>query len=359
MAGAKIRESGFENLHQYVPAADLPDVTDAVYDVMEAYAPSALERRVPGLFNWKRNFYFETSPNIRFHIPYKCAAAHRKQFDAFAEKFGQGKIAPHGPHRDSWLDCPTNAINIWIAIGRVRPGNGLTVFPHDYGRQLAFQPNGELEDGQRLSPPLTFDLAPGDAVVFHGDHVHGSELNRLEETRYVVSFRMTLDKPRFHDGHYHHYRHSGMAMGGWGALSGLPANLQASFFKSFAKRGFRKLTGYKPAPRNGAAQAGTASANGAAIPLADFPEGSIKAVSNAVCVARIGADRFEAFSRFCPHSGADLANGWLKGDRLVCPWHNLPFDLTSKKSECEALAPLKAYGCRVENDVLHVEDRLS
>jgi len=35
--------------------------------------------------------------------------------------------------------------------------------------------------------------------------------------------------------------------------------------------------------------------------------------------------------RFCPHQGAPLENGYLKGSRLVCHWHGCNLDVPSRR----------------------------
>jgi len=44
----------------------------------------------------------------------------------------------------------------------------------------------------------------------------------------------------------------------------------------------------------------------------------------AVCVVNQGG-RFRAVSVVCPHLGGPLAEGELRGDVLVCPWHGWQF----------------------------------
>ncbi len=69
---ATILEAGFERVHEVVPADQIPGITEAVYRVIEAKAPDYLARLMPALFG-DRSFYFETAPNVRFHIPYDSA----------------------------------------------------------------------------------------------------------------------------------------------------------------------------------------------------------------------------------------------------------------------------------------------
>ncbi len=37
---------------------------------------------------------------------------------------------------------------------------------------------------------------------------------------------------------------------------------------------------------------------------------------------------FHALADSCPHHGASLSEGTLKGTRLTCPWHAWSFDIT-------------------------------
>jgi nitrite reductase/ring-hydroxylating ferredoxin subunit len=355
---AKVRQGGFDHIHEWITPLDLPRVTDAVYEVLTPRALTHLRTLVPRVFPGAGTFYYEQAPNVRFHIPFDHAARFRREFDKFAEKRGQGKIAAHGPHRDQWVDCPSNAINIWIAIGPVQQGNSLTVFTDDYQKPFAFK-DGYILNGERLHKPLSFDLAPGDAVLFLSSHLHGSELNRTDRTRYVVSYRVTFGKPHYPHGHYHHYIHSGLADGPLRAFAHIPQNLQASFFRYQVRRARIKLTGR--GRMTGADDAATATSGlrnapvtQESIPVSEFEVGSIRAVSKGVCVARISPDEFAAFSRFCPHSGGDLAAGWVADGKLVCPLHSLPFDCRTGESPCHSLKGLRQYPCVVQNGRVQV-----
>ena len=354
----RVEQEGFERIHEFVAPEALPALTKGVYERICVLAPQLLPRLAGGVLGLDRSFYFERRPNVRFHIPFDQAKSHREQFDRFAREFGQGKIAAHGPHRDSWLDCPANAINIWCAIGPVRRGSGLSIYNDLYGRKLRFRPNGEIDLGESVGRPLNFELEPGDAVVFHGDQVHASELNRIDETRYVISFRLTPEKPVFPLGHYHHYIHSGLYQYAPRAVAEIPAKLQWSYVRhrlDYLSKALRKTTG-----RSGAAKAVDAprpEADAGTVNVADVAVGQIVPASHNVCVARLGPDQFAAFGRRCPHKGGDLADGFIEGGAIVCPWHNLPFDLESGQSPCRSLAALPQYDYEIRGGRLEVLGR--
>jgi 3-phenylpropionate/trans-cinnamate dioxygenase ferredoxin subunit len=82
-------------------------------------------------------------------------------------------------------------------------------------------------------------------------------------------------------------------------------------------------------------------------PVADFPEGEIRIVSNRrheVGIANVGG-RLYAIRNRCPHRGAPICRGELRGTMLPsdpgefvpglrgrvlhCPWHQWEFDVTT------------------------------
>ena len=339
---AQAAEEGFHRIHEWVVAADIPAMTDAVYDEIRPLAAVFLRQFIPGMFPGITSYFYEKTPNVRFHIPYDIAAAHQKAYNQFGKNRGQGKITAHGPHRDSWLDCPSNGINLWFAIGRIRPGNGLTVYNQDYNTNASYQKSGNISDGEKLHRALSFDLYPGDAVIFHTDHVHGSELNRLQETRFAVSFRVSIEKPRFENLHYHHYVYSDLES--YSKLSQVPALAQLSYVRSLITRSINKVIPDKKAQQKKSQppeNIGASNGDTIRLPLSEVPVGQVRGISAALCVARLDEYEFVAMTRRCPHQGGDFANGWVDNKQIVCPWHNLPFCSETGRSNCSSLPALK------------------
>jgi nitrite reductase/ring-hydroxylating ferredoxin subunit len=358
-AAERIRKIGFERTHEVVAAADIPKMTNAVYEEMLPLAPRFLQEYVPQAFPDAGPLYFERYPNVRFHIPYDLAADQKMTFGAFAEQRGEGKITAHGPHRDSWLNCPDNGVNVWIAIGPVRHGNGLTIYQDDNKTTLPHQPSGEVAEGEKLHKPLTFALEPGDAVIFHTDHLHGSELNRTNATRFVISFRMTFGKPHFPTVNVHDYVHAGWNDSFMKPFAMLPAKLQSSYGRAIfarAKSRLKRMQGRDKA-REPISTAPNVEEQGGIIDLrlAELPVGAIKPLTRHVCVARLSDSECVAISRRCPHRGGDFSNGWIENGEIVCPWHNLNFNPTDGKSPCAVLPPLKRYACDVRGDRVVVD----
>jgi nitrite reductase/ring-hydroxylating ferredoxin subunit len=81
----------------------------------------------------------------------------------------------------------------------------------------------------------------------------------------------------------------------------------------------------------------------------------VRGVSAALCVARISATEAIAMTRRCPHSGGDFANGWTEGRKIVCPWHNLPFDASTGLSPCKSLAPIRRVNCEIIGEEIVID----
>ena len=353
----RVEREGFEALHRIVDATQIPRITDEVYHVVKRRAPSWLEKIVRGALGVTSRFFFERQPNVRFMVPYELSVTPRKAFKEFARTHGDGKITPHGPHRDGWLDCPVNALNVWIAVGPVLTGNGLSIFPAVYGSDIEHSDTGEIARDARIGAPVNFDLAPGDMLIFHGQQIHASELNQTDMTRHVVSFRLTLDKPDFPHGHYHHYVHSALQGGALHALAEIPANLSWSYVDTRIRWAGRKLAallgnGIRVRGSLADSESRVAGAQESELSLdaTSLAVGSLVPVSARVCIARLEDGSVVAFDRRCPHEGGDLALGSIRDGRIVCPLHNLALDPSSGESSCKAIRRLRLYPTRVDAD---------
>ncbi len=56
----------------------------------------------------------------------------------------------------------------------------------------------------------------------------------------------------------------------------------------------------------------------------------IKLGDRTVCL--VGYEgKVHALSAFCPHAGADLAQGWCKDEQLICPIHRYSYNINTGK----------------------------
>lgn len=90
---------------------------------------------------------------------------------------------------------------------------------------------------------------------------------------------------------------------------------------------------------------------------ADLPPGSLvevnhEDVSVAVCNYR---GEFHAVHGTCPHRGAQLAQGALHGNMLVCPWHAWEFDCVTGRYDYNSSVQLPKYAISERDGDVYVD----
>jgi len=92
--------------------------------------------------------------------------------------------------------------------------------------------------------------------------------------------------------------------------------------------------------------------------LSEINDGELKEVKvgeTPVLLARVEGNCY-ALAAHCTHYGAPLAEGYLSGDRIVCPWHHACFNARNGNlEEPPALDSLAAYPIRIEGDEIFVD----
>jgi nitrite reductase/ring-hydroxylating ferredoxin subunit len=74
-----------------------------------------------------------------------------------------------------------------------------------------------------------------------------------------------------------------------------------------------------------------------------------------VALFNAGAGRFHATSALCPHEDGPLAEGWLEGDAVVCPWHGFDFDLATGRCRVDEGLTIEVYPVRVVGNDVEVD----
>lgn len=90
----------------------------------------------------------------------------------------------------------------------------------------------------------------------------------------------------------------------------------------------------------------------------DIPLGKGRLVEHCaipVAVFNAGPGRFCAVSALCPHEDGPLADGWLEGDTVVCPWHGFDFDVATGTCRVADDLSISVYRTRVIDGVVEVE----
>ncbi len=62
-----------------------------------------------------------------------------------------------------------------------------------------------------------------------------------------------------------------------------------------------------------------------------------------------------AVSALCPHEDGPLADGWIEGDAVVCPWHGFDFDLATGQCRVAEDLSIGVFATRVVNGMVEVD----
>ena len=90
----------------------------------------------------------------------------------------------------------------------------------------------------------------------------------------------------------------------------------------------------------------------------DIPAGqglSVEAEGLSLAVFNGGNGRFYACGGVCPHEDGPLAEGWLEGDAVVCPWHGFDFDLETGHCRVDPQLNISVFAVRVTDDAIEVD----
>ena len=64
---------------------------------------------------------------------------------------------------------------------------------------------------------------------------------------------------------------------------------------------------------------------------------------------------FYALDNECVHAGAPLNRGYLDGHRLICPWHDWPYDVRTGKLPHNPRVGVRTYPTKVENGRIYID----
>jgi nitrite reductase (NADH) small subunit len=71
-----------------------------------------------------------------------------------------------------------------------------------------------------------------------------------------------------------------------------------------------------------------------------------------ICVANVNGT-VTAMDNVCLHMGGPLGQGYIEGNKIVCPWHGWEYDLRTGEVSDDPQSKVAVYPLRIENgDVL-------
>ena len=190
----RVRLEGVEALHRLLDARQLFALLDALTARFTPRTGELIAGLARGLLGHRGPIYIGGKFWVRFFVPHEVDEASHALFST-----RPGHLEILGPHRDSWFTSPTNAVTLWIAMGRVRRGNSMTVYRGLWNRPVA-RDSLTVPAPQPFGEPAIPELDAGDVLLFSGEHLHASELTVTDDTRYVLTVRFTRAAPRYGEG---------------------------------------------------------------------------------------------------------------------------------------------------------------
>jgi nitrite reductase/ring-hydroxylating ferredoxin subunit len=64
---------------------------------------------------------------------------------------------------------------------------------------------------------------------------------------------------------------------------------------------------------------------------------------------------FHALDGICPHAGGPLAQGFIRGDVVTCPWHGWQFDVTTGRHCLNPQLCQPSFPVTIEGDDIFVD----
>ncbi|WP_103504831.1 MULTISPECIES: phytanoyl-CoA dioxygenase family protein [unclassified Streptomyces] len=106
-----------------------------------------------------------------------------------------------------------------------------------------------MAPGQELGTPVRISLDPGDILLFSGDHVHASETNTTDETRCVLTKRVSVAAPRYNPGGggWVPYDDPRLLRGLLTPLASLRSRATPAYGRHLVRTALRRRPAYEPA----------------------------------------------------------------------------------------------------------------
>ncbi|MDJ0951776.1 MAG: Rieske 2Fe-2S domain-containing protein [Alphaproteobacteria bacterium] len=338
----RVEDQGIEHIHRILSPRQIVETNVGLSSLPNMEFFGVARRCIEDGLGYRDGYYICSKPIVRTMVPFDLSDT-----EDVLSTLHTGRIRALSPHRDSWYPHPEHGINIWSAMGRVSRGNGMIIYPDMWRLRIPFAGIHMAKD-QPVGRVMNFSLEPGDILLFNGEHLHSTELNVTDETRYVIGTRVTLDQPKYHaEPPWVPYYQAASLEGPVAPLYRLrpylrPPYLTKRYVRFRIGRVLRKLN-LMPKRKNAPVRTAPKSSSGSEnVIRSDLGNGEIRAIDDARIAVRIG-EEVSVLSRYCVHQGADLAQGYVSEGRLYCPWHNLCFDPKTGRQPCKSLGHLRRF----------------
>ena len=266
----------------------------------------------------------------------------------------------HGIHRDTWFGHTFDALNLWWSVAGVTERTGMTVYTDVENYEIKHMTDPAYLDtyDQYLGKPKTLGLKDGNLLVFDPEILHGTKLNTSNQTRIVFSGRINRIKPNFYDRkgapefpqwlfskdiekhqfdniHYFFRKDNCVTEPKRKKLNKLNKKNKTKFLEIKINKQLKSQSKFKLIKKTA---------------LNKKKLYKIKFKNVTLCMSFLKND-VKIFNIKCPHLHGDLSNGYFNKNNVVCPGHQLTFNLRNGNSTCKSFR-IRLYKTKIENNYL-------
>lgn len=200
-----VRSAGLAHLHEHLDPREIATLLTRL-DRRSSDIAVPLARALVGATTTEPRapFFICSRVWVRAQVPYRLV---EDCPELLAAEHLVGHLLPAGLHRDFWLTHPRGTLSMWAAVGPVRAGNTVALFP-GHGPPARGDSAGDRSPVRsHLLPTSTVapQLDPGDVLVFNADRLHASVINETDETRIAITTRVVMGR-RLRYGPGSHWR---------------------------------------------------------------------------------------------------------------------------------------------------------
>lgn len=203
-------EFALDQLHHYLDVDNLSDCQAYVnkrlqLDMMKWACHVGKERLG---FN---EFYIDKEIYVRINFPFdyasKGAPSSITDPNHRLTEYNRGRAKAtwgHGPHKDSWYGHSHSAINLWFAICGTNSEATMTLYPEHAYKATSFNAKSMYASySENLGKNIKLSLKKGENFIFDPELLHSSRLNTSNETRIVLTLRLSQEEPLFSKNIHH------------------------------------------------------------------------------------------------------------------------------------------------------------
>jgi nitrite reductase/ring-hydroxylating ferredoxin subunit len=250
----------------------------------------------------------------------------------------------HGPHKDSWYGHSHSALNFWFSIAGTNIASTMNLFPDHAYRATGFDADSMYASySEKLTNSVPLALSPCENFIFDPELLHSTRINTSDETRIVLTIRVSEDEPYFSNSIEHDIYDE------WVASSSIEDG-------SLKSEKVGQLVEIEDYPSSDSAvdhivirinESRSVEASELNRDDFDVDDGVVFEVNflDGACLAVWDKGQLFRFSKYCPHVGAPLVGGLYDSENAMikCPAHGAEFCVKSGGCGAKSLR-LRTFG---------------